>query len=94
MILHLQLSATPHLNVSEVTTAPVPPPTSAAIPTSGIAASSTGQTEGAGLGIGGGMSALTGLGGYVGLGAKAAAPLGTRTAGGEVLLARDGASIC
>jgi hypothetical protein len=39
----------------------------------------------------GGMSALSGLGGYVGLGGKGAAvPVGTRTVGGEVLLAREG----
>jgi hypothetical protein len=43
--------------------------------------------------MGMGVSALSGLGGYVGLGGKAAVPIGTRTVGGEVLLARDGGSI-
>lgn len=39
------------------------------------------------------MSALTGLGGYVGLGGKGpSAPLGVRTVGGEVLVAREGMS--
>lgn len=38
----------------------------------------------------GGMSALTGLGGYVGLGGKVAIPVGTSMMGEEVLLARDG----
>ena len=41
------------------------------------------------MGIGG-MSTLTGLGGYVGLGTKTAVPVGTSTEDGEVLLARDG----
>ncbi len=38
----------------------------------------------------GGMSALTGLGGYVGLGGKTVVPVGTSMLGGEVLLAKDG----
>jgi len=37
-----------------------------------------------------GMGALTGLGGYVGLGGKAVIPAGTRTVGGEVVMAREG----
>lgn len=37
-----------------------------------------------------GMGALTGLGGYVGLGGKAAVPVGTRTVGGEVVIVREG----
>ena len=36
------------------------------------------------------MGALTGLGGYVGLGGKASIPVGTRTVGGEVAIVRDG----
>jgi hypothetical protein len=40
--------------------------------------------------MGMGVSALSGLGGYVGLGGKAAVPVGTATVGGEVLLAREG----
>lgn len=39
-----------------------------------------------------GVSSLTGLGGYVGLGGKAAIPVGTSTVNGEVLLTRDGTS--
>lgn len=39
-----------------------------------------------------GMGALTGLGGYVGLGGKAAVPVGTRTVGGEVIIVREGKS--
>lgn len=55
---------------------------------SGVA-SGEGGSSGSGLtkGVGGMM---TGLGGYVGLGGKATVPVGTRTVGGEVLLARDG----
>lgn len=42
--------------------------------------------------MGMGIGALTGLGGYVGLGGKAVVPAGTRTSGSEVVLARDGES--
>ena len=37
-----------------------------------------------------GVGALTGLGGYVGLGSKAVVPAGASTVGGEVILAREG----
>ncbi|WRT65779.1 uncharacterized protein IL334_002728 [Kwoniella shivajii] len=80
VLLHINPSSSANrLNVSDITTSPLPP------------SSSTTMTseEGGGTGIAMGMGALTGLGGYVGLGGKSAVPLGTRTVGGEVLLARD-----
>ncbi|EIW66424.1 hypothetical protein TREMEDRAFT_70067 [Tremella mesenterica DSM 1558] len=87
VLLHINISSTPHLTTTDLTTSPVPPATTSADSTqTGSTYLSTG--EGTGLGLGG-MSSLTGLGGYVGLGSKAAIPLGTRTAEGEALLARD-----
>ncbi|WWC68549.1 uncharacterized protein I206_102478 [Kwoniella pini CBS 10737] len=80
VLLHINPSSSANrLNVSDTTTFPPPPSSSASL----IA------EEGGSTGITMGMGALTGLGGYVGLGAKSAAPLGTSTVGGEVLLARD-----
>nr|XP_018264809.1 uncharacterized protein I303_02989 [Kwoniella dejecticola CBS 10117]OBR86967.1 hypothetical protein I303_02989 [Kwoniella dejecticola CBS 10117] len=82
VLLHINpASSANRLSVSDVTTSPPPPSSSASL----IA------EEGGSTGITMGMGALSGLGGYVGLGSKSAAPLGTRTVGGEVLLARDGA---
>ncbi|WVQ65020.1 uncharacterized protein L199_003190 [Kwoniella botswanensis] len=80
VLLHINPSSSANrLNVSDITTAPPPPSTSSSLTTE----------EGGTTGITMGMGALTGLGGYVGLGGKSAAPVGTRTVGGEVLLARD-----
>ncbi|WWC88076.1 uncharacterized protein L201_002980 [Kwoniella dendrophila CBS 6074] len=80
VLLHINpTSSANRLNVSDITTAPAPPSSSSSLTTE----------EGGGSGMTMGMGALTGLGGYVGLGTKSAAPLGIRTVGGEVLLARD-----
>ncbi|OCF75081.1 hypothetical protein I204_03930 [Kwoniella mangroviensis CBS 8886] len=80
VLLHINPSSSANrLNVSDIATAPPPPSTSSSLTTE----------EGGTTGITMGMGALTGLGGYVGLGAKSSAPVGTRTVGGEVLLARD-----
>ncbi|WVW80239.1 hypothetical protein I302_102217 [Kwoniella bestiolae CBS 10118] len=80
VLLHINpTSSANRLSVSDITTSPPPPSTSSSLTTE----------EGGTTGITMGMGALTGLGGYVGLGGKSAAPLGTRTVGGEVLLARD-----
>ncbi|WVQ78836.1 hypothetical protein IAT38_000927 [Cryptococcus sp. DSM 104549] len=83
-ILHINpASSANRLSISDLTTEPFPPPSSSSAPAA---------EEGPGSGIAGmamGKGALSGLGGYVGLGAKAAAPVGTKTVGGEVLLARD-----
>ncbi|WVQ93507.1 hypothetical protein IAU59_000581 [Kwoniella sp. CBS 9459] len=82
VLLHLNPSSTANrLTVTDVTTEPSPPAASSS-------ASVTNGEEGS-SGITMGMGALSGLGGYVGLGGKAVVPLGTRTVGGEVLLARE-----
>jgi hypothetical protein len=54
---------------------------------SGQSAAQDGAGGGMVSGVGG---ALSGLGGYVGLGTRATVPVGTRTFGGEVLIARQG----
>ncbi|WVF65869.1 hypothetical protein IAT40_000606 [Kwoniella sp. CBS 6097] len=82
VLLHLNPSSSANrLTVTDVTTEPPPP----------VALSSRAAVNGeeGGSGITMGMGALSGLGGYVGLGGKAVVPLGTRTIGGEVLLARE-----
>lgn len=56
-------------------------------------AAPTGTTAAESSTAGGIGGAFSGLGGYVGLGGKAAAPVGTRTFGGEVLLGRQGGAI-
>ncbi|OCF40067.1 hypothetical protein I317_06142 [Kwoniella heveanensis CBS 569] len=82
VLLHLNPSSSANrLTVADVTTDPPPPAASSSSPTA--------NSEEGGSGITMGMGALSGLGGYVGLGGKAAVPLGTRTVGGEVLLARE-----
>ncbi|OWZ49934.1 hypothetical protein C368_06859 [Cryptococcus neoformans 125.91] len=79
-ILHLNPASTAApLAISDLTTDPLPPPVSSP-PSPGT------DTDRYGKG------ALSGLGGYVGLGAlgaKQQTPVGTRTVGGEVLLARE-----
>ncbi|WWD16424.1 hypothetical protein CI109_100850 [Kwoniella shandongensis] len=81
VLLHLNPASTANrLTVTDLTTSPPPPVTSSTSATSG---------EEGGTGLTMGMGALSGLGGYVGLGSKAAIPVGTRTVGGEVLLARE-----
>ncbi|KAE8540615.1 hypothetical protein D1P53_002978 [Cryptococcus gattii VGV] len=79
-ILHLHPSPpSARLSISDLTTDPLPPAIAATSP------SPTGAEEQSGYGKG----ALSGLGGYVGLGGKQPTPVGTRTVGGEVLLARE-----
>ncbi|KAK8861657.1 hypothetical protein IAR55_002480 [Kwoniella newhampshirensis] len=81
VLLHLNpASSANRLTVTDLATSPPPPATSTT--------TTAGGEEGA-SGITMGMGALSGLGGYVGLGAKAGLPVGTKTVGGEVLLARD-----
>lgn len=87
----LSISPTaPFLSVSDTPNAP-PPPSISAVAGSGDGTGGAGVHEsGSGL-TGMGVGALTGLGGYVGLGSKAAAPVGCSIIDGEVLLGRDGA---
>lgn len=93
-ILHIEPGSKQPLSVTDVPNNPLPPAASGPSMTSKENASgqATGQESSAG---GGGMvsgvgGALSGLGGYVGLGARATIPVGTRTFGGEVLIARQG----
>ena len=71
---------------------PPPPPTAGTDEASVLESAGAGEKESSasagGLGIG-----LGGLGGYVGLGGKTAGPVGVSTSNGEVLLAREGASV-
>lgn len=81
-ILHLHPSSpAARLSIADLTTDPVPP-----------AAPSSPSPPDADEQSGYGKGALSGLGGYVGLGAKQPTPAGTHTVPGEVLLAREGAS--
>lgn len=95
-ILHVDINSNPKqpLSVVDLPNNPLPQPTAGPSGTSkengaGQAANQDGAGSGMGLGVGG---ALSGLGGYVGLGAKATLPVGTSTFGGEVLLGRQGQS--
>lgn len=90
-ILRIDTSSNPPLSVTDLPNTPLPPP-SGAQAREPVASSSTAPAEVAAStsttgGLGG---AFSGLGGYVGLGGKAAVPVGTRTFGGEVLLGRQG----
>jgi hypothetical protein len=89
-ILRIDPSSKQPLSVIDLPNNPLPQAASGPSQTSKENGSgqTTGQESG-GLasGVGG---ALSGLGGYVGLGARATAPVGTRTFGGEVLIARQG----
>ncbi|WVR03742.1 hypothetical protein IAU60_000737 [Kwoniella sp. DSM 27419] len=78
-------SVATRLAVTDITTAPPPPIAGSAATTAQHGEEASGSSSMA-LGMTG---AFSGLGGYVGLGGKAAVPLGTRTVGGEVLLARE-----
>ena len=92
-ILHVSPTSTTRLSVTDIGTDPFPQPHGATAKAhNGTDTNSPmAEAEGAsGLRMGMGGMSLTGLGGYVGLGAKAAVPLGTRTVGGEVLLDRGG----
>jgi hypothetical protein len=93
-VLHIDTASSPKqpLSVVDLPNTPLPQPTAGPSGTSkengsGQAANQDGTGSGMGLGVGG---ALSGLGGYVGLGAKATLPVGTSTFGGEVLLGRQG----
>jgi hypothetical protein len=93
-ILHIDPTSNPKVPLSaiDLPNNPLPQPTAGPSGTSKENGSgqATGQdTAGSGMGLGVG-GALSGLGGYVGLGAKATLPVGTRTFGGEVLLGRQG----
>lgn len=93
-ILHIDPTAYPKqpLSVVDLPNTPLPQPTAGPSGTSkeSGAAQTVGQdTGGSGIGLGVG-GALSGLGGYVGLGSKATLPVGTSTYGGEVLLGRQG----
>ncbi|KJE00813.1 hypothetical protein I311_05610, partial [Cryptococcus gattii NT-10] len=78
-ILHLHPSSpAARLSIADLTTDPVPP-----------AAPSSPSPPDADEQSGYGKGALSGLGGYVGLGAKQPTPAGTHTVPGEVLLARE-----
>lgn len=96
-ILHVDPASNPKqpLSVVDLPNTPLPQPTAGPSGTSkengaGQVAGQDTAGSGMGLGVGG---ALSGLGGYVGLGAKATLPVGTGTFGGEVLLGRQGALI-
>lgn len=85
-ILHLHpASPSAPLSLSDLTTDPFPP----ASPSTDDGPEQ--QTPGAPASVAYGKGALSGLGGYVGLGAlgRQQSPVGTRTVGGEVLLARQ-----
>jgi hypothetical protein len=87
----LSISPTaPFLSVSDIPNAP-PPPSLIAVGGSSDSANAPGAHEGGSGLTGMGVGALTGLGGYVGLGSKAAVPVGCSMTDGEVLLGRDGA---
>lgn len=98
VLLHLHPTSTPHLSTTDLPVAPPPPSQLVASSAGGSSTAVGGKDEasggggggGSGLSMGMGVSALSGLGGYVGLGGKAAVPVGTATVGGEVLLAREG----
>ncbi|KAK4684616.1 Vam6/Vps39-like protein vacuolar protein sorting-associated protein 39, partial [Tremellales sp. Uapishka_1] len=93
VLLQIHPSSTQRLAVLDLPNAALPPPPAQSTSSSSIAmnvgnaVANPADTPG-GLSMGG-MS-LTGLGGYVGLGTKTTVPtLGTRTVGGEVLIARE-----
>ena len=95
VILHINPSSSQRLSISELSNAAFPPPRDNGRPldhthTNTFNASDNAPEKSGVGGLGMGMGALSGLGGYVGLGGKAAIPLGTRTVGGEVVIVRDG----
>lgn len=77
--------------MSDLTSIPPPPPISTEENGSILDAAGVNEKEGGGTGSGLGIG-LGGLGGYVGLGGKTLAPVGTSTWNGEVMLAREGES--
>ena len=86
-ILRMDLGSKQPLSVADLPNTPLPASSgSQSRDTAAPAAAVSAETSTAG-GLGG---AFSGLGGYVGLGGKAAVPVGTRTFGGEVLLGRQG----
>lgn len=86
-ILRIDPTSKPPLSVTDLPNTPLPTASgSQARDTAAPTTTTTAETSTAG-GLGG---AFSGLGGYVGLGGKAAVPVGTRTFGGEVLLGRQG----
>lgn len=78
--------------MSDIPPNPPPPPLASSAVLGELSSNGAGnEGGGSGSGLTGmGVGALTGLGGYVGLGSKAAAPVGCAMAGGEVLLGKDG----
>ena len=94
-ILHIDPSSSSKqpLSVIDLPNTPLPQPVAGPSGTSKengsgqAAGQDTAGPSGMVSGVGG---ALSGLGGYVGLGAKATLPVGTKTFGGEVLLGRQG----
>ena len=87
-LLHIDPDSTPHLSVSEVDIAhPHHAPERTSSSSEGLGVSGTA------ISMSKGVSALSGLGGYVGLGGKASSPVGTRTVDGEVLIGHDEAGI-
>lgn len=91
VILHLNPTSSQRLSVTELVNTSVPPigGRQADVPQPVVGGS--GDNAGS-SGLGMGMGAFSGLGGYVGLGSRAAVPVGTRTVGGEVIIAREGRS--
>lgn len=89
VILHLNPTSSQRLSVTELANASLPPINGRQVDAPQPAVGGSGDSVG-GSGLGMGMGAFSGLGGYVGLGSKAAVPVGTRTVGGEVVIAREG----
>ena len=86
-ILRIDAASKPPLTATDLPNTPLPAASgSQTRDTAAPSATAAAESSTAG-GLGG---AFSGLGGYVGLGGKAAVPVGTRTFGGEVLLGRQG----
>lgn len=86
-ILRIDTTSKQPLTVTDLPNAPLPTSSGPQARDTAAPASSTNAESSTAGGLGG---AFSGLGGYVGLGGKAAVPVGTRTFGGEVLLGRQG----
>jgi hypothetical protein len=93
-ILHIDASSKQPLSVADLPNTPLPQPTAGPSGTSkesGSAQVVAQEAAASGGSMVSGMGgAFSGLGGYVGLGAKSTLPVGTRTSGGEVLIGRQG----
>lgn len=90
-ILRIDLDSKTPLTVTDLPNTPLPPPHGSTSKDLASASTSTQPDTNVPAAATGGLGgALSGLGGYVGLGGKAAVPVGTRTFGGEVLIGRQG----